>query len=52
MEADKHRRWRRTSFCRLDGSIDLATDDWTLDEAAGQPLARIYRYKKARLSPG
>jgi hypothetical protein len=35
MEADKPRRWRRTSFRRLDGSIDIATDDWTLEDAAG-----------------
>jgi hypothetical protein len=38
------RRWRRTSFRRLDGSVDIAPDDWTLEDAAGQPLARIYRY--------
>jgi hypothetical protein len=37
------RRWRRTSFRRLDGSIDVTPDDWTLGDPAGQPLARIYR---------
>jgi hypothetical protein len=44
METDKHRRWRRTSFRRLDGSIDIAPDDWCLEDPAGQPLARIYRF--------
>jgi hypothetical protein len=38
------RRWRRTSFRRLDGSIDVSPDDWCLEDANGQPLARIYRY--------
>jgi hypothetical protein len=39
------RNWRRTSFRRLDGSIDVAEDDWSLRDDAGQPLARIYVYK-------
>jgi hypothetical protein len=43
MEADQSRRWRRTSFRRLDGSVEFAPDDWTLEDPAGQPLARIYR---------
>ena len=42
-EADKHRRWRRTSFRRLDGRVEFSPDDWTLADPAGQPLARIYR---------
>jgi hypothetical protein len=37
------RNWRRTSFRRLDGSIDVIADDWALEDPAGQPLARIYR---------
>jgi hypothetical protein len=37
------RRWRRTSFRRLDGAVDIAADDWTLEDGAGQPLARIYK---------
>jgi hypothetical protein len=38
------RNWRRTSFRRLDGSIEFAPDDWTLLDEEGRPLARIYRY--------
>jgi hypothetical protein len=38
------RNWRRTSFKRLDGSIDVAPDDWTLFDDNGRPLARIYHY--------
>ncbi len=38
------RKWRRTSFRRLDGSIEFAPDDWRLVDGAGRPLARIYRY--------
>ncbi len=38
------RNWRRTSFKRPDGRADVATDDWTLSDDAGRPLARIYRY--------
>jgi hypothetical protein len=38
------RNWRRTSFRRLDGSIDFSPDDWCLEDVNGQPLARIYRY--------
>jgi hypothetical protein len=44
MDAGRKRNWRRTSFRRLDGSIDIAPDDWTLEDVNGQPLARIYRY--------
>ena len=43
MEADKSCRWHRASFRRLDGSIDVAEDDWSLLDAAGQALARIYK---------
>ncbi len=32
------------SFRQLDGSIELAADDWCLIDDAGRPLARIYRY--------
>jgi hypothetical protein len=39
------RRWRRTSFRRLDGAVDIAPDDWTLEDDAGQPLGRIYLYR-------
>jgi hypothetical protein len=39
------RRWRRTSFRRLDGTVDIAPDDWTLEDDAGQPLGRIYLYR-------
>ncbi len=39
-----NRNWRRTSFRRLDGSVDSAPDDWTLLDGEGRPLARIYRY--------
>ncbi len=38
------RNWRRTAFRRLDGSMEFAADDWTLYDASGNPLARIYRY--------
>lgn len=38
------RNWRRTSFKRLDGSVEAAPDDWTLCDAEGRPLARIYHY--------
>ena len=38
------RNWRRTSFRRLDGSIDFAPDDWSLLDDAGRSVARIYRY--------
>jgi hypothetical protein len=38
------RNWRRTSFRRLDGSVEFAPDDWTLCDDVGQPLARIYHY--------
>jgi hypothetical protein len=33
---------RRTSFRRLDGSVEFASDDWCLEDVNGQPLARIY----------
>lgn len=36
--------WRRTSFKRLDGSIDVIDDDWGLS-IGGLSLARIYRLK-------
>ncbi|WP_363351757.1 hypothetical protein [Methylocystis echinoides] len=39
-----NRNWRRTSFRRLDGSVEFAPDDWTLLDDDGKPLARIYRY--------
>jgi hypothetical protein len=39
-----NRNWRRTSFKRLDGSIDFVPDDWCLPDEEGRPLARIYRY--------
>jgi hypothetical protein len=42
--AEVKRNWRRTSFKRLDGSIDVAPDDWTLFDDNGRPLARIYHY--------
>jgi hypothetical protein len=38
------RNWRRTSFRRLDGSVEFSPDDWTLEDPSGQPLARIYRH--------
>jgi len=31
-------KWRRTSFTRLDGSVEVAADDWVLKEPG-----RIYR---------
>ncbi|MEK8121654.1 hypothetical protein WOB59_00600 [Methylocystis sp. IM4] len=34
-------KWRRTSFKRLDGSIDVLDDDWSLS-IGGRSLARIY----------
>lgn len=39
------RNWRRTSFRRLEGSIEIVPDDWCLEDDAGQPLARIYLHK-------
>ena len=39
----KERKWRRTSFRRLNGSIDIAPDDWCLEDENGQALARIYK---------
>ena len=39
------RKWRRTSFKRLDGSIDIAPDDWCLHDENAQALARIYKVK-------
>jgi hypothetical protein len=38
------RNWRSTSFKRLDGSIEVVPDDWSLLDEDGRPLARIYRY--------
>jgi hypothetical protein len=38
------RRWCRTSFRRLDGSIDIVPNDWGLEDVNGQPLARIYLF--------
>jgi hypothetical protein len=38
------RSWRRTSFKRLDGSIQVTPDDWCLLDDADRPVARIYRY--------
>ena len=43
------RNWRRTSFKRLDGSIDVAPDDWPLFDDNGRPLARIYITVSARM---
>jgi hypothetical protein len=37
------RRWRRTSFKRLDGSVDVVLDDWCLHDENDQVLARIYK---------
>jgi hypothetical protein len=37
------RRWRRTSFKRLDGSTDIALDDWCLHDENDRVLARIYK---------
>jgi hypothetical protein len=37
------RKWRRTSFKRLDGLIDIAPDDWCLQDENNQTLARIYK---------
>lgn len=34
------RNWRRTRLTRADGSP--IPDDWTLEDATGQPLGRIY----------
>lgn len=45
MTEQKARRWRRTSFRRLDGSTDISPDDWCLEDDAGQPLARIYLFR-------
>lgn len=39
------RDWRRTSFARLDGFIEVAPDDWTLFDDNGRPLARTYHYR-------
>ncbi|MGJ0509965.1 MAG: hypothetical protein ACR652_23125 [Methylocystis sp.] len=38
------RDWRRTSFKRLDGSVEAAPDDWSLLYDNGRPIARIYHY--------
>lgn len=35
-KARTKRNWRRTSFKRLDGTIDVAPDNWTLLDAAGR----------------
>lgn len=37
--------WRRTSFFRLDGFVDIPYDGGCLQDAAGQPLARIYLFR-------
>ncbi|MCC3246116.1 hypothetical protein LG047_12430 [Methylocystis sp. WRRC1] len=37
-------KWRRTAFKRLDGSIDVMEDDWSLSDG-GLSLARLYRLK-------
>jgi hypothetical protein len=44
MPHHQKRDWRRTSFRRLNGSIETAHDDWTLFDVTGRPVARIYRY--------
>jgi hypothetical protein len=44
------RNWRRTSFRRVDGSIDVMSDDWSLLDDAGRPLARIYLQTAGPLS--
>jgi len=38
------RRWRPTLSLQLNGLIDVTLDDWTLEDSAGRPLARIYRF--------
>lgn len=35
-------KWRRTSFKRLDGSVDIMIDDWSLSDG-GLSIARLYR---------
>lgn len=38
-------KWRRTSFTRLDGRVDVAEDDWNIYDPGppGLPIARIYK---------
>jgi len=36
-------RWRRTAFEGLNADVDIAPDDWCLQNASGQSLARIYK---------
>jgi hypothetical protein len=38
------RNWHRTSFRRLDETVETAPDDWTLFDDNGRPIARIYHY--------
>jgi hypothetical protein len=35
--------WRRTAFEDAGGSFEFATDDWTLLDPSGEPLARLYK---------
>jgi hypothetical protein len=35
-------KWRRTAFTRIDGSVDIPDDDWSL-MIDGMSAARIYR---------
>ncbi len=44
-EPETRRNWRRTSFRRSDGSIEVTPDDWTLFDDNGCPLARIYHFR-------
>lgn len=44
MSQDEKRDWRRTSFQGINGAPEAAKDDWRLFDAAGKPVARIYRY--------
>jgi len=37
-------RWRRTAFTRIDGAVETAEDDWSLD-IDGMSAARIYRVR-------
>jgi len=37
-------KWRRTAFARIDGAVDIAEDDWSL-QVDGLSAARIYRVR-------
>ena len=36
-------KWRRTTFARLNGDLDIASNDWTLIDSGGEHLARLYK---------